>query len=62
MEPVKREHIEAAMRLFGFDELAARRHVQQRQQLARQIEQQQREAADQCRQRWADRMHMEITP
>ena len=59
MEPVTRKDIERVMQQLGLDELAARRHIQQQRELAKLAEQQRQEAAEQCRQRWDERMSAE---
>lgn len=54
MEPLTRSEIEACMRTLGLDELQARWHLQQHRELVAAEGLRRKEAADKCRQRYAE--------
>ena len=54
MEPVTQAEIDRTMQRLGLDELTARRHVEQQQHLVKLLERQRRQAADDCRARFAE--------
>jgi hypothetical protein len=54
MRPIQSE-VEAVMRETGMDELQARRHLVQRNELRRVIEEQRRRAAAECVRRWMNK-------
>lgn len=59
MAALRPGEVERTAKLLGIDLAAAQRNVEQRHALVKRLEQQQRQAAEDCRQRWNERQQQE---
>ena len=57
MAALRPDEVERTAALLGIDRWAAQRNVEQRHALVQRLEQQQRQAAEDCRARWNAQIH-----